>query len=80
MSTETLAIVISGATLLLSFFAAFGWMIHRTDTRLDRLGEHISGVERRLGEHITGVERELGEVKIAIARIEGPSRHLLPLR
>jgi len=117
VSTETITTIISAAALLLSFAAAFGWMINRSDkqsaeTRRDlgerisgvehelgkrisgvehelgkriggverELGKRISGVEHELGKRISGVERELVEVKIAIARIEGPPRHLAPLR
>ncbi len=69
MSTETIAIVISTATLLLGFASAFGWMIHRMDSRFDRLSDRIDRVEH-----------ELVEVKIAVARLEGPPRHLLAAR
>lgn len=106
MSIETIAIVISSATLLLGFFGAFGWMVRRTDAQRDRfedkLDTRIDGVEHKLGTRIdaveeklttrinafedklstriSGVERELVEVKVAVARIEGPPRHLLPAR
>lgn len=106
MSVETIAVVISAATLLLGFVGGYAWMIKRTDEqhaglewRLgerisdgDRaLGERISSLERTLGERISegdrvlgdqiaGVQRELVEVKIAVARIEGPPRHLIPVR
>ena len=73
MTVETIAIVISAAGLLLGFIAAFAWMIRRTDAQFERLSD-------RLTERISGVERELVEVKIAVARIEGPPRHLVPAR
>lgn len=73
MSVETITMVISAVSLLLTFAAGFAWMIKRTDERFD-------GVESRLTERIVGVERELVEVKIAIARIEGPPRHLIQAR
>lgn len=77
MSVETITVVISAATLMLTFFAAFAWMVRRTDAQLDRLEERL---ETRLGTRIAGVERELVEVKIAVARIEGPTRRLLSIR
>ncbi|WP_159498980.1 hypothetical protein [Microbacterium sp. 18062] len=91
MSVDTIAIVISTATMLLGFFGAFGWMIRRSDAQHDRLGgridtveaklvARIGEVETKLGARIDGVERELVEVKIAVARIEGPPRHLLSAR
>jgi len=73
VTVETIAIVISAAGLLLGFIAAFAWMIRRTDAQFERLSD-------RLTERISGVERELVEVKIAVARIEGPPRHLVPAR
>lgn len=69
MSVETIAVVISTASLLLAFVGGFAWMIRRTDEQFGRLGDRISGVER-----------ELVEVKIAVARMEGPPRHLIPAR
>ena len=84
MSTETITIVISSAALLLSFFGAFGWMVHRVDTKIDnldaKLSAQISSVEERLSARIDGVAREVVEVKIAVARLEGPPRHLLTAR
>ncbi|HWL60602.1 MAG TPA: hypothetical protein VNQ48_06930 [Microbacteriaceae bacterium] len=73
MSTETIAIVISTAALLLSFFGAFGWMVHRMDSKVDSL-------EAKLGARIDRVEQELVEVKVAIARLEGPPHRLLTAR
>lgn len=124
VSTETIAIVISAASLLLGLASGFGWMIHRTDTQLRAfrddlrgeihtvesnlskgiesgdasLGERINTVESRLTERINTVESnlttritrlehsvdgmrgELVEVKIAVARLEGPPRHLVTAR
>ncbi len=117
MSVETIAIVISAAALLLSFFGAFGWLVRRSDagqqqlrgeiaaldgklsgqiaTLDDKLSTRIDAVEQRLGDRlgaridalddqlsarIDGVARELVEVKIAVARLEGPPRHLLTAR
>jgi len=80
LSAETIAVVLSAAGLMLGFISAFAWMIRRSDAQFERLGDRITGVERALGERITGVERELVEVKIAVARLEGPGRHLVSTR
>ncbi len=81
MSVDTLAIVISAATLLLGFVTAFGWLVTRMDARIDRvesgLGQRLDRVEHELGQRLDRVEHELVEVKIAVARIEGPPRHLV---
>ncbi len=117
VSVETIATIISGLALLVSFFAAFGWLIHRTDSRIDaaegKLGTRIDAAETKLEARIDDVEtklegrinaletklegridaldtkleartnalaHEVVEVKIAVARLEGPPRRLLPAR
>lgn len=80
MSEETIALVISVAALMLTLAAGFGWMIRRMDVLRKDLSEEIKSVRQDLGDRITGVERELVEVKIAVARIEGPGRHLVTAR
>lgn len=66
MSAETITIAVGVASILLSFFGGFAWMIHRMDARFDRSDARISSVER-----------ELVEVKIGLARLEGPPRRLV---
>jgi len=69
MSAESIAVVISAAGLLLGFVSAFAWMVVRMDRGFERTADRIAGVER-----------ELVEVKVAVARIEGPGRHLISAR
>jgi hypothetical protein len=56
--------------------------------RIDGLGARIDGVEQRLTARIDGVEERLAaridavaaettELKVAVARLEGPQRHLI---
>lgn len=63
VSTETIATIISGITLLVSFFAAIGWLIHRTDTRIDRLDQtlttHIDRLDQKLTTRIDRVDQTL---------------------
>ena len=70
MSVELIALVISTLTMLLGFVTVIGWLITRSDRQFDRLRTDLGG-------RIDSVERELVELKIAVARIEGPPRHLL---
>lgn len=67
-SAESTTIVISAAGLL-GFVSAFAWMVMRMERGFERVNDRISGAER-----------ELVEVKIAVARIEGPGRHLISAR
>ncbi|WDH79490.1 response regulator [Microbacterium esteraromaticum] len=49
--------------------------------RMDRMGAELNGRMDRMGAELSGrmdrMSDELVEVKIAIARVEGPQRHLL---
>ncbi|KRD49838.1 hypothetical protein ASE34_16705 [Microbacterium sp. Root280D1] len=88
MSAEIITIVISAVGLLLALggtmFAGFAWCIRRSDSlRTDlvgvetSLGARIDGVEQRLTARIDGVAADVTELKVAVARLEGPQRHLI---
>lgn len=51
----------------------------RMDERFDRMDSRFDRADERVGGGLTSVEHELGEVKIAVARLEGPRRHLQQL-
>ncbi|MFJ2504245.1 hypothetical protein [Microbacterium sp. NPDC087592] len=74
MTTETLTIVISaiGIVLILgaSLFAAGAWMIHR-------IGDRIDAVDEKLSTRIDAVAADVTDLKISVARLEGPPRHLI---
>ena len=79
-------------TLGASMFAGFAWILRRIDDRGDavedklsaridaldmRLSARIDGVEEKLGARIDALAGEVTGVKIAVARLEGPPRHLV---
>ncbi|KAB1866734.1 hypothetical protein [Microbacterium algeriense] len=74
MSTEVLAIVVSAIGIVLtlgtSLFAAGAWMVRRIDDRID-------AVDDKLSTRIDAVATDVTDLKIAVARLEGPPRHLL---
>ncbi|WP_282845684.1 hypothetical protein [Microbacterium oxydans] len=74
MSTETVAIVLSAIGVVLtlgtSLFAAGAWMVRRIDDRID-------AVEEKLSTRIDAVAADVTDLKISVARLEGPPRHLL---
>ncbi|HWK76563.1 hypothetical protein [Microbacterium sp.] len=95
MSVEMITMLIGIVSILLALAGAFGWMIHRMDVlenrlegklgaRIDagdeRLGARIDALDEKLGARIDKVADELVEVKIALARVEGPPRHLITAR
>lgn len=84
MSVETITMLVGIVSILLALAGGFGWMVHRMDSTSSslesRLGARIDSVEKNLGARIDKVSDELVEVKIAVARFEGPPRHLLPAR
>ncbi|WP_350351034.1 hypothetical protein ABS642_16890 [Microbacterium sp. A8/3-1] len=85
VSAETLTIVISAIGIVLtlgaSLFAGFAWMVRHIDERIDavdkKLSARIDSVEEKLGARIDALADEVTGVKIAIARLEGPPRHLV---
>lgn len=70
MSAETITTVISALGIVLtlgsSMLAGFAWCIRRCDR-----------VEQTLGARIDAVAADTTELKIAMARLEGPQRHLI---
>ncbi|EYT60386.1 MULTISPECIES: hypothetical protein [Microbacterium] len=88
MSTEVLAIIISAIGIVLtlgtSLFAAGAWMIRRIDDRIDAVDEKLStridAVDEKLTARIDAVAADVTDLKISVARLEGPPRHLLTAR
>jgi len=74
VSTETVTIVLSAIGVVLtlgtSLFAAGAWMVRRIDDRID-------AVEEKLSTRIDAVAADVTDLKISVARLEGPPRHLL---
>ena len=92
MSTEVLAIIISAVgvvvTLGTSTFVGAAWMVRRIDavdeklsTRIDAVDEkltaRIDAVDEKLSSRIDAVAADVTDLKISVARLEGPPRHLL---
>lgn len=73
MSTEVLAIIISAVgvvvTLGTSMFVGAAWMVRRIDA-----------VAEKLTARIDAVAADVTDLKISVARLEGPPRHLLTAR
>ncbi|GAA1222332.1 hypothetical protein F6W70_01070 [Microbacterium maritypicum] len=88
MTTETLTIVISAIGIVLtlgtSLFAAGAWMVRRIDDRIDAVDEKLStridAVDEKLTARIDAVAADVTDLKISVARLEGPPRHLLTAR
>ena len=88
VSAEIIAIVISAVGIVLtlggSMLAGFAWCIRRSDRVEERLGARIDAVqtdladvEKSLGARIDAVAADTTELKIAMARLDGPHRHLI---
>ncbi len=82
-------------TLTTSLFAAGAWMVRRIDDRIDAVDEKLStridavdeklstridAVDDKLSTRIDAVATDVTDLKIAVARLEGPPRHLLTAR
>ena len=79
-------------TLTTSLFAAGAWMVRRIDDRIDavddklstridavseKLSTRIDAVDEKLSARIDAVATDVTDLKISVARLEGPPRHLL---
>ncbi|MBS0023791.1 hypothetical protein [Microbacterium paraoxydans] len=77
MSPEILAVVVSAIGIVLtlgtSLFGAMTWVVRRIDARVD-------GLDEKLSRRIDAVAADVTELKISVARLEGPPRHLLTAR
>ncbi len=89
VSTETIAIVISAATLdgkataLGARIDGLADRVGNLETTTAALGSRIDGLADRVGKvetEIGGMRGDLVEVKISVARLEGPPRHLVTSR
>ncbi len=49
----------------------------RIDGVEEKLTARIDGVEEKLTARIDGVAADVTELKVAVARLEGPQRHLI---
>ncbi|MDX2400481.1 hypothetical protein [Microbacterium algeriense] len=82
-------------TLTTSLFAAGAWMVRRIDDRIDAVDEKLStridavddklstridAVDDKLSARIDAIATDVTDLKIAVARLEGPPRHLLTAR
>ena len=69
MSAETFAVVLSAVGIVLSLgtamLAGFAWCVRRIDA-----------VDAKLTTRIDAVADDVTELKISVARLEGPARHL----
>jgi len=88
VTTETLTIILSAIGIVLtlgtSLFAAGAWMIRRIDDRFDTVEQKLTGridaVDEKLSARIDAVATDVTDLKISVARLEGPPRHLLAAR
>jgi len=79
-------------TITTGLFAAGAWMVRRIDDRIDAVDEKLStridavdekltaridAVSETLSTRIEAVAADVTDLKIAVARLEGPPRHLL---
>ncbi|WP_337001465.1 MULTISPECIES: hypothetical protein [unclassified Microbacterium] len=81
MSTDTMTIVISAIGVVLtlgtSTFVGAAWMVRRIDAVDEKLSTRIDAVDEKLSTRIDAVASDVTELKISVARLEGPPRHLL---
>ena len=94
MPMDVVTMIASVATILVALFGGFAWFLRRMDagfaTQEARMEHRFVGIDARFDRvearldrvevGFTQVQRELTEVKIAVARLEGPTPRLVTTR
>lgn len=80
VSMEIITILATAATTLVATVSGFGWMISRMDARFAAVDARFDAQEAKFDARFTRIEQEVFEVKIAIARLEGPTPRLIAAR
>ncbi|TFB16544.1 response regulator [Microbacterium sp. 3H14] len=80
VSMEIITILATAATTLVATVGGFGWMISRMDARFAAVDARFDAQEAKYDVRFTRIEQEVFEVKIAIARLEGPTPRLIAAR
>ncbi len=80
VSAEIITTIVSVGGLVLALAGGFAWMLNRTDSKFEALEAKMDARFERIESDLRGVRHDLIEVKIAVARLEGPQRHLIPAR
>ena len=95
VSVEVITMLGAGVTLLAAIISGFGWMISRMDARFEAMDAKFDArfaaqdakfdarcdtMEAKFDSRFTRIDQEIFEVKIAIARLEGPTPRLIAAR
>lgn len=91
VSIELVTMVVTVASTLVGLAAGFGWVVTRMDARFasaeQRMDARFEDHERRMDARFDRVESDvaelktsMGDVKVAIARLEGPTPRLIVAR
>ena len=84
VSVEVITMLATAVTLLVAIISGFGWMINRMDARfaevVARFDARFEAQDAKFGARFDRIEQEIVEVKIAIARLEGPTPRLIAAR
>ena len=95
VSVEVITMLATAVTLLVAIISGFGWMINRMDARFAevvatfdarfetqdaKFDARFEAQDAKLDARFDRIEQEIVEVKIAIARLEGPTPRLIAAR
>ena len=84
VSVEVITMLATAVTLLVAIISGFGWMINRMDARfaevVAKFDARFEAQDAKLDARFDRIEQEIVEVKIAIARLEGPTPRLIAAR
>ncbi len=83
VSAEIITMIASAVAIVAAIGGVFAWGMKRIDAKFEKVDARFDRVDarfERVEDRLSRVEHELTEVKIAVARLEGPPRHLIPVR
>lgn len=84
VSVEVITMLATAVTLLVAIISGFGWMINRMDARFAEVvatfNARFETQDAKFDARFDRIEQEIVEVKIAIARLEGPTPRLIAAR
>lgn len=77
MTPEVIALVVTAAGVVVTTLAGMAGMVAWLHRDIDRRFEAVDRRFERIEDDLTGIRGDLTEVKIAIARLEGPTPRLI---
>ncbi|WP_127820179.1 hypothetical protein [Microbacterium sp. CPCC 204701] len=74
VSPDVIGVIIAGATLAAGLFGGIGTLVAR---QLGKLESRLEGRFDKLDDRLERIDGEISDLKVAVARLEGPTPRLI---